>query len=93
MDTTSLAASVATSLERIRADIPEYARDLKLNLGSVLTTAGAPGLSDRQIWSVALSSAIASRNRAFTRALEALRRKYSMARICRQRVPRPRSWA
>lgn len=70
MDTTSLAASVATSLERIRADIPEYARDLKLNLGSVLTTAGAPGLSDRQIWSIALSSAIASRNRVFTQALE-----------------------
>jgi alkyl hydroperoxide reductase subunit D len=41
------------------------------NSGSVLTSAGAPGLSERQIWSVALATAIAARNTAFTRAIEA----------------------
>ena len=61
----------STTLDLIRDSIPDYARDLKLNLGSVLTEAGAPGLNDRQIWAVAVASAIASRNLAFTRALEA----------------------
>ncbi|MGH8138628.1 MAG: carboxymuconolactone decarboxylase family protein [Steroidobacteraceae bacterium] len=60
-----------TTLDSIRESLPDYARDLKLNLGSVLTTAGAPGLSDRQIWAVALASAIASRNAPFTRDIEA----------------------
>jgi len=60
------------SLDGIRDAIPDYARDLKLNLGSVLSAAGAPGLNDRQVWAVALASAIASRNPAFTRDLEAV---------------------
>jgi len=61
-----------TTLDTIRDAIPDYARDLKLNLGSVLSTAGAPGLSDKQIWAVALASAIASRNLPFTRDIESL---------------------
>ena len=64
-----------TTLDAIRDAIPDYARDLKLNLGSVLAPTGAPGLSERQIWAVALASAIASRNVAFTRDLEALARE------------------
>jgi alkyl hydroperoxide reductase subunit D len=60
------------TLDTIRDAIPDYARDLKLNLGSVLTTAGAPGLSDKQIWAVALAAAIASRNVEFTRDIETL---------------------
>ena len=60
-----------TKLDAIRDSIPDYARDLKLNLGSVLTPAGAPGLNEQQIWSVALASAIASRNTQFTLAIEA----------------------
>lgn len=56
-----------TSLDAIRNALPDYARDLKLNLGSVLSATGAPGLTERQIWSVALAAAIASRNVAFTR--------------------------
>jgi alkyl hydroperoxide reductase subunit D len=59
------------NVEQIRDALPDYARDLKLNLGSVLTTAGAPGLSDKQIWSIALASAIASRNTGFARSIEA----------------------
>jgi alkyl hydroperoxide reductase subunit D len=61
---------MSTTLEVIRDSIPDYARDLKLNLASVLTVAGAPGLNDTQIWTVALASSIASRNVAFTRAIE-----------------------
>ncbi|HEV2284487.1 MAG TPA: carboxymuconolactone decarboxylase family protein [Steroidobacteraceae bacterium] len=60
------------TLETIRESLPAYARDLQLNLGSVLTPAGAPGLSERQIWAVALAAALASRNPAFARDVGAL---------------------
>jgi lipoyl-dependent peroxiredoxin subunit D len=60
------------TLEGIREALPGYARDLQLNLGAVLTPAGAPGLTERQIWAVALSAALASRNAAFGRELQAL---------------------
>jgi alkyl hydroperoxide reductase subunit D len=61
-----------TTLDNIRDAIPDYARDLRLNLGSVLSTSGAPGLSEKQIWAVALAAAIASRNAELTRDFEAL---------------------
>ncbi|HEY5758440.1 MAG TPA: carboxymuconolactone decarboxylase family protein [Steroidobacter sp.] len=59
------------SLETIRDQLPDYARDLKLNLGSVLVPTGAPGLSEKQIAAVALSTAIAARNPHLTLAIEA----------------------
>ena len=60
------------TLDTIRDSIPDYARDLKLNLGSVLSAPGAPGLSEKQIWGVAVASAIASRNIEFARQIETL---------------------
>jgi len=60
------------NLEEIRATIPAYARDLRLNLGNVLTAAGAPGLSEAQIWLIALSAALAARNASFARQIAAL---------------------
>src|SRR5215471_16776432 len=59
------------NIEQIRDSLPDYARDLKLNLGSVLTATGAPGLNEKQIWSIALASAIAARNTGFARDIEA----------------------
>ena len=61
-----------TTLDAIRDSIPDYARDLKLNLGAVLAPTGAPGLNEKQIWAVALASAIASRNVGFAKQIEAL---------------------
>jgi lipoyl-dependent peroxiredoxin subunit D len=61
-----------TTLENLREALPGYARDLQLNLGTVLSPAGAPDLSERQIWAVALAAAAASRNPAFTRDLQTL---------------------
>src|SRR5437660_3899218 len=61
-----------TTLENIRDALPGYARDLQLNLGTVLTPSGAPGLTERQIWAVALAAASASRNAAFSLRLQAL---------------------
>jgi alkyl hydroperoxide reductase subunit D len=60
------------SLDTIRDSIPDYARDLKLNLGSVLSAPGAPGLSEKQIWGVAVASAIASRNTNLASQIERL---------------------
>ena len=61
-----------TTLDNLREALPGYARDLQLNLGTVLTSAGAPGLSERQIWAVALAAAAASRNATFTRDVQTL---------------------
>jgi lipoyl-dependent peroxiredoxin subunit D len=61
-----------STLDAIRDALPDYARDLKLNLGSVLAPTGAPGLSEKQIWAVALASAIASRNVPFAKSIESL---------------------
>jgi alkyl hydroperoxide reductase subunit D len=57
------------NLEAIKARIPDYAKDLRLNLDSVLSESGAPGLSPKQIAIVALASAIAARHQPLTQAV------------------------
>jgi lipoyl-dependent peroxiredoxin subunit D len=68
--------TMTRSLDEIRDALPDYARDLKLNLGSVLAPPGAPGLDERQIWSIAVATAIAARNTAFARDVEELARSH-----------------
>ncbi len=55
------------TLEAIRAALPDYARDLKLNLSSVLSV---PTLTPQQLWGTALASAIAARNPELLAAVE-----------------------
>lgn len=64
------------TLETLRDGLPDYARDLKLNLSSVLTPQGAPGLNERQIAAVAVATSIASRNSALALAIEEWARPY-----------------
>ena len=59
------------SLSTLKASIPDYAKDLRLNLDSVLSETGAPGLSAKQIGLVALASAIAARHAPLVGAIEA----------------------
>jgi alkyl hydroperoxide reductase subunit D len=59
------------NLETIKSRLPDYAKDLRLNLDSVLSESGAPGLTKKQIAIVALSSAIASRYADLTSAVAA----------------------
>jgi alkyl hydroperoxide reductase subunit D len=59
------------SIEALRNALPDYAKDLKLNLDSVLTEAGAPGLTSKQIHAIALASALVARYRPLTQAIEA----------------------
>ena len=54
-------------LEQLAEQIPEYAKDLRLNLGSVLRQTE---LSERQTWSVAVSCALACRHLRLLEVIE-----------------------
>ena len=43
------------TLQDVKAHIPEWGRDIRLNLESVLSHQGSPGLSVSQIWGIALA--------------------------------------
>jgi alkyl hydroperoxide reductase subunit D len=60
------------TLDDIKSALPDYARDLRLNLDSVLSEGGAPGLNLKQIQAVAIASAVASRYTPLLQALETL---------------------
>src|SRR5690606_8400308 len=59
------------SIEQLTAQLPDYAKDLRLNLDSVLSESGAPGLDAKQIAVVALASAIAARHAPLVDAIRA----------------------
>jgi lipoyl-dependent peroxiredoxin subunit D len=61
------------SIDALKAQLPDYAKDLKLNLGTVLNT---PGLTAQQLWGTALASAIASRNPVVREAVLAEARRH-----------------
>ena len=42
-------------MDALKDRIPDYAKDLRLNLSSVLTPQGAPGLTEPQLWMTALA--------------------------------------
>ncbi|NIR28969.1 MAG: alkyl hydroperoxide reductase [Gammaproteobacteria bacterium] len=52
-------------------DLPDYAKDIKLNLSSLFRPGGTPGLAESQAAGVALASAIASRNGDYTAQVQA----------------------
>lgn len=55
------------ALEELKAALPAYAKDLKLNLGSVV---GGSQLSPLRLWGAVLATAIASRDPQTLRALD-----------------------
>ncbi|MFC7331566.1 carboxymuconolactone decarboxylase family protein [Rhodocista pekingensis] len=56
------------SIDALKARLPDYAKDLRLNLGSVLTTSS---LKPGQAWGAAIAAAFAARNDDVTRAIVA----------------------
>ena len=50
------------SLQDLRNQLGDYAKDIKINLGNVLSEDGAPGLSKTQIMGIALASAYATKH-------------------------------
>lgn len=57
-------------LDTLKQQIPDYAKDLRLNLAAVLGPQGAPGLSETQIFGIAVASALAARHAGLASALE-----------------------
>lgn len=50
------------SIELLKNNMPEYAKDIKLNLAVVLSEAGSAGLTQKQILAIALASSYATKN-------------------------------
>lgn len=50
------------SIKDIRSSLGEYAKDIKLNLGAILSEEGATDLSQNQIYGIALSCVYATKN-------------------------------
>lgn len=59
------------SIQSIKDKLGDYAKDTKLNLGTVLTPEGAADLSQSQIYGIALSSAYATKNAELIAAVKA----------------------
>lgn len=59
-----------TSIEDLRQTLPDFARDIRLNLGSILSPGGLPELTENQMWGAAVAAAIASRSRPLTVSIE-----------------------
>lgn len=59
------------NVDILKEKVPEFAKDIKLNLAQVLTPSGAPDLNEKQIFSIALSSAYALKNTSVISELEA----------------------
>lgn len=58
------------SLQNIYALIPDTAKDVRLNLESLLTAGGAAGLTDAQLWGSALAASISLRQPTLLAAIE-----------------------
>jgi alkyl hydroperoxide reductase subunit D len=59
------------SIEQLKNQVPDFAKDIKLNLSMVLSREGAPDLSHKQLLGVALASAYATKNAVVIAALTA----------------------
>jgi lipoyl-dependent peroxiredoxin subunit D len=58
------------NFELLRDSLPDFAKDTRLNLDSVLSESGAPGLSAQQIAGIALTSAATCKSMALFAALQ-----------------------
>ncbi len=57
------------SIDIIKSALPAYAKDIKLNLDSVLSESGSAGLNNKQISAIALACAQAARYKPLTDAI------------------------
>lgn len=57
------------SMITIKNQLPEFAKDIKLNLSTIITTEGAADLTQKQIYSIALASAYATKNGSLISAI------------------------
>ncbi len=60
-----------SQIESFRETLKDYAKDTRLNLSTILTPEGAPGLTPKQIAIIALACAYSTRSRALADAIRA----------------------
>ncbi len=60
------------SLETLKDLVKDYGRDIRINLDSVLSSEGAPGLTEEQIFGTFLASAYASKSPKLIELAEAI---------------------
>lgn len=60
------------SLEILKDLVKDYGRDIRINLDSVLSAEGAPGLSDTQIYGTFLASAYATKSESLKELAESI---------------------
>jgi alkyl hydroperoxide reductase subunit D len=60
------------SIETLKDLVKDYGRDIRLNLDSVLTTEGAPGLNETQVYGTFLASAYATQSEKLKELAEEL---------------------
>ncbi|MDM1544800.1 carboxymuconolactone decarboxylase family protein [Ignatzschineria indica] len=58
------------AIETIKEMLPAYAKDMRLNFSTVLTEAGAPGLTEKQIAAIAVSVALSTKCKVLIDAME-----------------------
>ncbi len=58
------------SVNSLKESMKEYARDVRLNVSSVLSEEGAQGLTESQRWGIALSCSFATKNSTLIDAIQ-----------------------
>lgn len=58
------------SINQLKDQLPDYLRDIKLNLGNLLTPEGAPGLTFSQIAGIVLASSYATQKNELIEAVK-----------------------
>lgn len=57
------------ALEDIKNQLPAFAKDIKLNLSAIMTMAGSPDLTEKQIIEIVLTCAYATKNQDLVHAI------------------------
>lgn len=57
------------SIKELKSQLGDYAKDIRLNIGNVLSEEGSPGINEKQIASIALASAYATKHQAVIEAI------------------------
>lgn len=66
---TALHVPAPANIDALRDSLGNFAKDIRLNLGTVLKTDPNSGLSNNQVWGIALASAYATRHPAVIAAV------------------------
>lgn len=60
---------MTSGVQQFKENFPDYAKDTRINFGTVLSPEGSPGLTESQIAGIALASAYASKSAAVVKAV------------------------